>query len=300
MLGASHLGTFPCAHWPRDVKLYDYNQVYKASHQRLRNVIGLDDLPMANATVIGQFYIDDQYSRNLATSLARAGQEVELKHHIKINTVLLNAYLPLACMTATACSSNKKSTIECIGGCFPDDPALKERNWQGLLKPSNVTANMPMLQDTREKMMWNLLGGGANDYLIYDRQGYIFAYGCSKKTCTNLPSFTNDITSKEGYENLQSFLVLAANSNPIARCGARKTDPLLKHFAPTSAAENEALDVIVVAVVLVIGMILGVCFLPKVFVRLIAVCGATTTIDDRDRFIQLSTIDDLDDDEFHL
>ena len=100
-----------------------------------------------------------------------------------------------------------------------------------------------MLQDTREKMMWNLLGGGANDYLIYDRQGYIFAYGCSKKTCTNLPSFTNDITSKEGYENLQSFLVLAANSNPIARCGARKTDPLLKHFAPTSAAENEALKV---------------------------------------------------------
>ena len=166
------------------------------------------------------------------------------------------------------------------------------------MKPSNKTGKMPMLQDTREKKMWNLLGGGANDYLVYDRSGYIFAYGCSLKTCTNPPSFSNDITTNEGYENLKSFLVLAANSNPIARCSSRKADPLLKHFAPTSAAENEALDVIVVTVVLVIGMGIGVCFLPKLFTLMSIICGSTGSIEaNRDRFIQLSTIDDLEDDD---
>ena len=310
MLGASHLGTFPCAHWPGDVKLYDYNQVFKASHQRLRNVIGLDDLPRANATVIGQYYTDDQHSRDLAVQLARAGQEVAMQYHMKINTVLLNAYLPLGCIKAKACSGsgsgsgsngNRKRSSECIGGCFPNDSELEEKNWQGLLKPSNVTANMPMLQDTREKKMWNLLGGGANDYLVYDKSGYIFAYGCSSKTCSNPPSFSNDITTKEGYDNLKSFLVLAANSNPTARCGSRKADPLLKHFAPTSAAENEALDIIVVAVVLVIGMVLGICLLPKLFAFVGILCCSASSIEaNRDRFIQLSTIDDLDDDEFNL
>ena len=100
MLGASHLGTFPCAHWPVDVKLYDYNKVFEESHLRLRNVIGLDDLPTANATVIGLYYIDDQHSRDLALRLAQAGEEVMTKHRMRINTVLLNAYLPLACAKA--------------------------------------------------------------------------------------------------------------------------------------------------------------------------------------------------------
>ena len=175
-------------------------------------------------------------------------------------------------------------------------------------KENDLQQDLNSLQNRYDKLlngsmqvMWDLLGGGANDYLVYDKAGYIFAYGCSSKTCTNPPSFSNDITTKEGYDNLKSFLVLAANSNPTARCGSRKADPLLKHFAPTSAAENEALDIIVVAVVLVIGMVLGICLLPKLFAFVGILCGSASSIEaNRDRFIQLSTIDDLDDDEFNL
>ena len=77
--------------------------------------------------MIRQYYLDDQHSRDSALRLAQAGNEVAIKYLVKVNTIILNEYLPLACAKATACSNRKRGT-QCIGGCFPTDPALEEKN----------------------------------------------------------------------------------------------------------------------------------------------------------------------------
>jgi hypothetical protein len=294
-LPVSHHGTYPCAKWPQ-AKLYDYND--KADTQdRLRKVKSLADLSVnANVTVVGQFYADDAHSRATAAKLAQMTREIQLKYgSLKVSTVFLNNWLPYKCAMEPACTTpNGKS---CIGGCLPGDSALRESNWQGLYKP---TDNISYLQDTKELQMWRSIGGGKDDLIIYDSQGYVFGYACGKDTCAKPPSFSNDLTTPAGFANVQSLIILAGNSAPIARC-MTKADPLLKHLAPTTLADNEAVDIIVVTIVLIVGMCIGAVVIPKLLSFIQRTCGFGATVEaSRDRFIQLSTIDDDDGDNFDL
>lgn len=291
----THKGTYPCAKWP-STRLYDYNRF--RSETVLRNVVSLGDLPHSNATAVILGFADDRHSRDSATLLAKMANDIRTKQGLNINTVFLNNWMPFKCLTASSCPSS--GGADCIGGCSHDDPALKEDSWQGSFKPSADTAQMSMLQDTKELQAWRQFGGEKNDILVYDRDGFIFAYACSQASCSNPPSFSNDMTSLAGFQNINSLLVLAANSAPLARCLTKKHDPLLKHFAPSTEIEaNEWLDLIVVSIVLVIGCIIGVFLLPRLWACLKKLCGSTVE-SNRDKFIALSTIDDLDDDDEFL
>ena len=286
----THKGTYPCAKWP-STRLYDYKK--KSDSSVLRNVVSLRDLGPANATAVGLYFADDKGSRDQASLLAKMANEIREREGLDINTIFLNNYLPFKCSEGL---SSCPSGGACIGSCLPNDPAFKEENWQSLFK---LPSEMSMLQDTQELQAWRQFGGEKDDILIYDRQGFIFAYACSSDTCSqsNPPSFSNVLTTKAGYQNIQSLLILAANSAPLLRCATKKHDPLLKHFAPTNEIEaNEWLDLIVVSIVLLVGMVLGACLLPRLFTCLQRLCGSTMETN-RDKFIALSTIDD-DDDEF--
>ena len=293
---ATHKATYPCAKWP-SARLYQYNHMKKQqSEERLRNVVGLSDLPRANATAVGLYYADSPHSRESAILLASMAKDIQQQHGIRVNTAFVNSWMPLKCAQAPPCTS--PTGEDCIGGCLPNDPALREENWQGLLKPSNITSDMFMLQDTRDIQIWKQFGGEMDDVLVYDSAGLVFGYACSAQSCSNPPVFSNDLTTKSGYLNVQSLILLAANSAPVARCMTKKHDPLLKHLAPTTEIEaNEAFDVIVVTTVLIFGMCVGVWLLPRLWACLQSLCGLTSVETNRQKFIALSTIDDLEEDD---
>lgn len=53
----THRGTQWCSKWPQ-FDLVDYNEVYFRDENLENKAYGLDDLPAANATLVGQFFAD--------------------------------------------------------------------------------------------------------------------------------------------------------------------------------------------------------------------------------------------------
>ena len=298
----SHLGTYPCAHAPK-FELFDYNS--ESSYAKVgRSSYGLSALPSANATLVGLYYADGPLFKSYMETLYHLKLDVEASHPgIKINVAGLNNFVPYIC-SETKCEDVPKCK-NAIAGCPPDSKYLKDRYRFSSLNKNNskVARKVPYFLDESRggNSVWRKFGGGVNDILIYDIKLMVFGYACSSQTCTKMPSFSNDLLSAEGFDNIKSLTVLAANSNNYARCTVnRGHDPLLKHFAPTSMAENQSVDVIVILIVFAIGMIFGAIFVNNVF-NFFKDKFCMTVDDQRDRFIQLSTIDDSElDEEYDL
>ena len=79
------------------------------------------------------------------------------------------------------------------------------------------------------------------------------------------------------------------------RCQIGSQCSITRQLAPESLLNNEYVDIIVVVILLLIGTSIGV-IIPKLWANIQSKFFSSTTVA-RDRFIQLSTIDDDEDDD---
>jgi hypothetical protein len=289
----SHAGTAFCSSWPK-FSLVDFNNLgAHATDGQLRHTYGLVDLPPANATIVHQGFADSDQSLDIAAKLAQIKEEMYTQFGLRVNTVFLNFCMPLKCALKPCIAS---SCDGFYGGCAPSDDSLKPENWQN--KAMKRFPNMTIFQDTKDKLVWRKAGGGMNDILIYDQSGLLYEYGCSVETCIKgEPGFNSDVMTPLGYQNIKSLTHLAANTLGTQRCQAGSQCSITRQLAPDSLLSNEYVDIIVAAALIAAGVILGI-VVPKAWYSIQNRFFSTTTIA-RDRFIQLSTIDDdvLNDDD---
>jgi hypothetical protein len=282
----THAGTTICSEWPI-FSLLDYNSLgaHPADGQQ-RHTYGLDSLSAANATIVGQFFATDDSSLAVAETLVRMKGELFSDFRLRINVVFLNYAMPFVC-TTTECSASDCSAY--YGGCAPDSDVLTPAKWQEVA--TKRFPNISVFQDTADKMVWRKFGGGMNDILVYDQSGLLYAYGCSQSTCiSGMPAFDSNTLLPLGYQNVKSLVHLAANTNGALRCQAGSQCSITRQFAPDSLLNNEYVDIIVVAALVLMGAGLAIC-VPRLWAFIQNRYFSTTAIA-RDRFIQLSTIDD--------
>ena len=286
---ATHTSTAFCTHWPK-FSLVNFNnlEAHRVDGQ-LRNTYGLSSLPKnANATVVMLGFSDSQDSMLVAKQITQMKSELEsFSSNLKINTVWLNNAMPLKC-AQRKCTSTSGNCDEWYGGCPPNADELKAENWQHLA--TEAFPGMAVFQDTKDKQIWRKFGGGKDDMLIYDQSGLLYSYGCSKETCLNGEAgFDSRVTDPLGYQNIKSLIHLAANTNGALRCQPGSQCSITRQLAPEGYLDNEYVDIIVVAILVVTGIILGV-MVPKMWARIQETFCSTTAVA-RDRFIQLSTVD---------
>jgi hypothetical protein len=63
--------------------------------------------------------------------------------------------------------------------------------------------NFPLLQDLALVGAWDRMGGSKDDFLVYDRQGRLFAY------LPNLGGATTNLSLPEGYANVKRAVLAA-------------------------------------------------------------------------------------------
>ena len=291
---ATHSSTAFCTKWPK-FSLVDFNNLGAHSKDgQQRHTYGLDSLPAANATLVGQLFADSSTSLEVAAMLMKIKAELRKEFDLRVNVVFLNYAMPLVCTLKPCAASNCEAYY---GGCAPDSDVLSMAKWQN--SAAIRFPEMAIFQDTKDKMVWRKLGGGMNDILVYDQSGLLYSYGCSSSTCLKgTPGFNSDTLTPLGYQNIKSMTHLAANTVGELRCQAGSQCLITRNLAPDSWMSNEYVDIIVAAILVFVGIGMGV-VVPKMWAMIQNKFFATTAIA-RDRFIQLSTIDDdfgLDDDE---
>ena len=288
----SHANTAFCKQWPK-FALVDLNNLgsHKEDGQK-RHTYGLASLPKANATIVMQLFADQQISLDIAEAVHRMKIDLLEEFDLHINTVWLNNCMPFKC-TQRKCTSG--NCADWFGGCHPNAAELKLENWQ--YTASHSFPEMAIFQDTKDKQVWRKFGGGKNDLLIYDSDGLLYSYGCSSNTClTGVPGYNANVLDLLGYQNVKSLVHLAANTNGAVRCQLGSQCSITRGLAPESWLDHEYVDIFVVAILIFFGITLGV-VLPKMWSKVQDAFCSTTEIA-RDRFIQLSTIDnDILDDE---
>jgi hypothetical protein len=282
----THAGTATCSPWPA-FALLDYNSLgAHPTDGQLQHTYGLDSLSTANATIVGQFFATEDSSLAVAETLVRMRDELKKELGLQINVVFLNYAMPFAC-TLKECPVSDCAAY--YGGCAPDADVLTPAKWQQVA--SKRFPSISIFQDTTEKMVWRKFGGGMNDILVYDQSGLLYAYGCSQSTCVSgTPAFNSNTLLPLGYQNIKNLVYLAANTDGALRCQAGSQCSITRQFAPDSLLSNEYVDIIVVAALVGVGACLGV-FVPRFWAFMQNYYFSTTTVA-RDRFIQLSTIDD--------
>jgi hypothetical protein len=285
--GASHTGTAFCTPWPK-FSLVDFNNLGAHSVDgQTRHTYGLSDLPAANATIVAQLFADSEKSFDIAHKLVQIKTEMMDQFGLKVNAVFLNYCMPLKCAMAPCTAPNCNDDY--YGGCAPDAEELKTEYWQGPIM--KAFPNMAIFQDTKDKLVWRKVGGGKNDIIIYDQSGLLYDYGCSRETCIKgQPGFNSDVMTPLGYQNIKSLTHLAANTLGTQRCQAGSQCKITNLLAPDSMLANEYVDIIVIAGLVLTGMAISI-LIPKLWASIQAKFCSTTTIA-RDRFIQLSTVDD--------
>jgi len=286
---ASHAGTAFCSAWPK-FTLVDFNNLGAHSVDgQLRHTYGLSDLPAANATIVAQLFADSAPSFDIAHKLVQIKTEMMDQFGLHVNAVFMNYCMPLKCAQAQCTAAN---CDDFYGGCAPDAPELKLEHWQEPVMKTFPT--MAIFQDTKDKLVWRKLGGGKNDILIYDQSGLLYDYGCSVETCIKgKPGFNSDVMTPLGYQNIKSLTHLAASTLGLERCQAGSQCKITNLLAPDSLLANEYVDIIVVAGLVFTGMMIAIA-LPKLWSSIQVKFCSTNTIA-RDKFIQLSTVDDDDD-----
>jgi len=129
-----------------------------------------------------------------------------------VHGIGLNAQLPMACSMSTICS--------------PDDPKLTFEKWQ---KPLISSApDLYVVQDTANTNLWDEIGCGHDDLLIYDQMGRVHSYLPSKGSfdminntdITGDEFIEQDIRNPVGYANVLHRLKEAKEATEFSRCFA--------------------------------------------------------------------------------